>query len=226
MAIHVFETIDVIGAGRGALIDRIQTGWAPHLEDEFGIHMVGVWATAGSTGNWPEANILWEMDDWEQFGRAQAARFPLEEKDPYGCELERHSLPLRSGGRHDLLIGATFSPSRVQVEAEGRAGTVILRENVRSRPGAFADYQAAVETEYVPLASRRGIELLGSYAHALRPNHGMNLWSFRDWTHVRETMEAIDTDDERATWAAREAELLDDIEGWLLAPPPATALGT
>ncbi|MDG2303242.1 MAG: hypothetical protein P8R42_01095 [Candidatus Binatia bacterium] len=226
MAIYVFETIDITGAGRGALIDRLQTGWAPHLEDEFGIRMVGVWATAGSTASWPEANVLWEMDDWEQFGRAQAARFPLEENDPYGCELERHSLPLRAGGRHDLLIGADFSPTRAQIRAEDRAGSVVLRENVRSRPGAFHEYQAALASEYLPVATARGISLLGAYAHSLRPNLGMNLWSFRDWAHVCETMETLDTDPERAAWARRERELLDDSEAWLLAAPPAEALGT
>ncbi len=226
MAIYVFETIDVTGAGRGALIDRYQTGWGPHLEDEFGIRLVGIWATGGSTANWPEANVLWEMDDWEQFGRAQGARFPLEEKDPYGCELERHALALRSGGRHDLLVGAAFCPSRAQIRAEDRAGPVVLRENVRSRGGRFPDYHAALESDYIPLATSRGIRLLGAYRHSLRPNVGMNLWSFRDWAHICETMETIETDPERNAWTAREHELLEDTEGWLLATPPAVALGT
>jgi len=226
MPIYVYETIDVIGAGRGALIERLQSSWAPHLEDQFGIHLVGVWATAGSTASWPEANALWEMDDWEQFGRAQSARFPLDEKDAYGCELARHSLSLKAGSRHDLLVGAPFSPTRAQVRAENLGGTVLLRENVRSHPGRFAAYQAALEAEYVPLAAARGLRLVGSYGHALRPNVGMNLWSFRDWAHVSEHMEAADRDPERASWAAREQELLEDFEGWLLAPPPDGRLGT
>ncbi len=226
MPIYVFETIDVIGAGRGALIDRYQTGWGPHLEDEFGIRMVGVWATAGSTASWPEANVLWEMDDWEQFGRAQAARFPLEEKDPYGCELDRHALPLRAGSRHDLLIGTEFSPTRAQIHGDDGRGSVVLRENIRSQPGRLSEYHAAIETEYLPVATARGIGLVGAYTHSLRPNLGMNLWSFRDWAHVCETMETLPDNPERTAWTTRQESLLDDIEGWLLAAPPAGTLGT
>ena len=226
MPVYVFETMHVIGAGRGALIDRLLTGWAPHLEDQFGIRMVGVWATAGSTANWPEANALWEMDDWEQFGRAQNARFPLEEKDPYGCELSRHSLPLRAGSRHDLLVGAAFSPSRADLRAQHAEGKVVLRENVRSRPGRFEEYQAALASEYLPIAAADGLTLVGSYAHALRPNVGMNLWAFRDWAHVCATMERADEPNDRAAWTARERELLEDSEGWLLARPPTGTLGT
>ena len=226
MPVYVFETIDVIGAGRGALIERIRASWSVHLEEEFGIRMVGVWATVGSTASWPEANVLWETNDWDAFGRAQAARFPIEEKDPYGMELGRHSLPLRSGGRHDLLIGAAFSPAREQVRARPRAGEVILRENVVARAGGLEAYHAAVASEYTPLAKARGLELVGAYAHALRPNRGMNLWAFRDWDHVRDHMSAEDGDGEVAAWRAREAELLVDVEGWLLAPPPSGALRT
>jgi len=226
MAIYVFETIDVTGSGRGALIERIHTGLGPHLEDQFGIRMVGVWATAGSTGRWPEANVLWETDDWEQFGRAQSARFPLEEKDPYGCELARHSLPLRSGGRYDLLVGAPFSPSRARIVAEDRAGPVVLRENVRSRPGRFAEYRDALAGELLPIATSQGLTLLGSYAHALQPNVGMNLWSFRGWDHVSQVMDGLDRNPEHTRWRDREAELLDRVEGWLLAVPPRGTLGT
>lgn len=226
MPIYVYETIDVIGAGRGELIEMIRSRWAPHLEEEYGIQLVGTWATAGSTASWPEANALWETEDWQTFGRAQQARFPLEDKDPYGCELARHSLRLRAGGRRELLVGTSFSPDRARIAAEGRAGPVVLRENAVPRPGRLDAYLEAVENEYLPLAREREIELLGCYVHALRPNRVLSLWSFRSWEQVRNRMESEDDDAALGAWYRRRDELLEDTEAWLLAAPPANPLRT
>jgi hypothetical protein len=226
MPVYVFESFDVIRAGRGELIEMLRSRWAPYLEAEFGVRCVGIWATAGSTANWPEANALWEMDDWGHFARAQQARYPLEDKDAYGCELERHALPLRSGGESALLVGAPFSPDRARVVAEGLAGGVVLRENATALPGRLGEYLVALEQEYLPLARKRGLALLGCYVHALRPNRALSLWSFRGWDDVRDHMESLDGDGELEGWARRRDELLEDVEGWLLAPPPAGALRT
>lgn len=226
MPVYVFESIDVIGAGRGELIEMVRSRWAPHLQEDYGVWLVGAWATAGSTANWPEANALWEMDDWEHFARAQQARFPLEEKDAYGCELTRHSLRLRSGGRRSLLVGASFCPDRARIVAEGLAGPVILQETVVTRPGRRDEYLGALEGDYLPLARERGLALVGSYAHALRPNRAMNLWSYRSWEHVQEQMDAHPTDAALRGWERRRDELLEDTQGWLLAAPPAGMLRT
>jgi hypothetical protein len=226
MPVYVFENIDVIGAGRGELIEMVRSRWAPHLEEEFGVRLVGAWATAGSTANWPEANALWEMDDWEHFARAQQARFPLEDKDAYGCELARHSLRLRSGGRRSLLVGASFSPDRARIAAEGLAGPVLLQENATTLPGRLDDYLRALEGEYLPLACERGLALVGCYVHALRPNRTTSLWSFRSWDHVRDHMDSLATDAALAGWERRRDALLEDTQGWLLAAPPAGMLRT
>jgi hypothetical protein len=226
MPVYVFETFDVIRAGRGELIEMLRSRWAPYLEEAFGVRLFGVWATAGSTANWPEANALWEMDDWDHFARAQQARYPLEDKDAYGCELARHSLPLRSGGERSLLVGTSFSPDRARVVAEGLAGPVVLREDATALPGRLDDYLRALETEYLPLARARGLALLGCFADVLRPNRALCLCSFRSWDHVRERMEALDADAELARWSRRCEELLEDTEAWLLAPPPAGVLRT
>ena len=226
MSVYVFETIDVIGAGRGALVDRLLHKEGPYLEESFGVRLLSVWATAGSTANWPEANALWEMDDWEQFGLAQQARFPLEEKDAYGCELVRHAHPLRSGGQNELLVGSDFSPPGERIREAVQNAMVVLRESVRTRPGALATYQKALQEEYLPVASERGLTLLGAYHHALRPNTATTLWGFRDWSHVAEVMETAEADDAQESWVQRQAALLEDTEGWLLAAPPAQPLGT
>jgi hypothetical protein len=54
----------------------------------------------------------------------------------------------------------------------------------------------------------------------------LGLWSFRSWDEVRAHMESRDADAAIAAWERRRDELLEDTEGWLLAPPPAGALRT
>jgi hypothetical protein len=226
MPVYIFENIDVIGAGRGELIEMVRSRWAPYLEEAFGVRLIGAWATVGSTAHWPEANALWEMDDWDHFARAQQARFPLEDKDSYGCELARHSLRLRSGGRRSLLVGASFSPDRARIVAEELAGPVVLQENAIALPGRLAEYAQAVEAEYLPLARERGLSLVGFYTQPLRPNRATSLWSFRSWDLVRDHMDSLATDAALAGWARRCEALLEDTQGWLLAAPPAGILRT
>ncbi len=87
-------------------------------------------------------------------------------------------------------------------------------------------YHAALEGEYLPIAEKRGLQLFGSYVHALRPNLAMNLWVLRDWDHWRELMETEDSDAGAQSWLGRCAELLDDLDAYVLAAPPAQRLRT
>jgi hypothetical protein len=226
MPVYVFQRFDVIGGGRGRLVEMIRSRCAAHLEDEYGVRLVGVWATAGSTASWPEANALWEMDDWEHFARAQQAQFPREDKDPYGVELGRHCLAWQSGGESALLVGAPFSPPLARLRADGIEAQVVLLENVKSKPGGMDAYHRALEFDYLPIARSRGLRLLGAYRHALSPNRGLNLWALQSWEHARDLMESEDGHDALQEWNAELGDLLEDAEGWLLAPPPQGLLRT
>jgi hypothetical protein len=222
MSVYIYERIDIDGGGRGPFIELIRSWWARHAQERYGIRLAGVWATVGSTANWPEADLLWEMESWEHFAQAQQAQFPLEDKDAYGTELWYQALEYRKHGHASLLTPASFSPPPVDVGP----GQLCLYEGVRTRPGGMQAYQAALQDEYLPVAEKRGLRLFGSYAHALRPNLGMNLWVLRDWDHWCELMETEDRDAGAQSWLARCAELLEDLDAYVLAAPPAQRLRT
>jgi hypothetical protein len=150
----------------------------------------------------------------------------MEERDVYLTELWNQALDYRHGGRSLLLRPAPFSPDLATLEAERIAGELILHEDVRSLPGRMAEYHAALHDEYVPLANARGLRLIGAYAHALTPNTGLNLWALPSWEHWRSLMEAEPADRELAAWTKRQGEWLADIDGFLVAAPPAEALRT
>lgn len=224
--VYIHECIPIEGGGRGRVIELLRSRWAPHLARSYGVRLVGVWAEVGSTAAWPQVRVQWEMDDWEHFARAQAGRYPMEERDIYLAEIWNQALEYRRGGHSMLLRPAPFSPAVAKIESEQLVGDVILHEDVRSQPGRMREYHAALESEYLPLADARGLRLVGAYEHALVPNTGLNLWALRGWDHWQSLMEAEPDDDELREWSDRQGEWLTDIDGFLLAAPPAGALRT
>ena len=224
--VYIHASIAIEGGGRGRMIDLIRTRWAPHLARTHGVRLVGLWATVGSTAEWPEIRVHWEMDDWEHFARAQGGQYPMEERDVYLTELWNQALAYRQGGRSLLLRPAPFSPDLAAIQADGITGELILHEDVRSLPGRMTAYHAALRDEYLPLAHARELRLLGAYEHALVPNTGINLWTLPSWEHWRSLMEAETGDAELAAWTLRQGEWLADIDGFLVAVPPAEALRT
>ena len=222
MAVYIHERIDIEGGGRGKFIELIRGAWAAHARERYAVRLAGVWATVGSTANWPEAHLLWEMDDWEHFARAQQAQYPLEDKDAFGTELWFEALEYRQHGTALLLEPAAPGAERREARAE-----IYLYEDVRSRPGALGAYHEALVREYLPVAESRGLTLFGAFRCALRPNSGLNLWELRGgWHHWRELMESELSHPGVQKWLERSREWLEDIDGYTLAAPPAQPLRT
>jgi len=223
MSVYIFERVAIRGAGRGKLIELVRTSWARNAEMRYGVRLYGVWATVGSSGVWPEACWLWEMDDWHHFARAHSAQYPLEDKDPYGVELWRQALEWRRGGESALLV-----PAGAAVEAPAAAGDapVLLVEEVRARPGGLSAYHAALADVYRPVAAARGQLLAGAFANVLRPNAGLNLWRFAGWEVCRDVIATEATDAAARAWRRRCRDWLEESRGWLLAPPPQRLLRT
>ena len=226
MAVYIFERITIIKGGRGKFIDLIRRKWGPQNEAKHGVHMAGLWATAGQTADWPEANVLWEYSDWAHFAEASQNQYPREDKDPYLNELWRQALDWRSGGVSDLLEPSAFSPDRAEREAGGIEAPVVQFERIKTKKGKMAEYHAAIESELVPAAKERGVELMGAYRHAIRPNEGINLWFLKDWDHARAVWEAEQDGPQAKEWRRRAGELLADFRAHLIVRPPEGALRT
>jgi hypothetical protein len=160
MSVYVHERIEIDGGGRERFIDLVRGVWADHAAERFEIRLAGLWATVGSSANWPEAQVLWEMRDWEHFAQARQSQYPLEDKDSYGTELWHRALQYRKHGHASLLVPAPFAPT-----GERPTGQVYLIEDVQSRAGGMEAYHRALELDGIPTA--REVELFGAYRHAL-----------------------------------------------------------
>ena len=218
MSVYVHERIDIDGGGRGRYLDLVRGSWAEHAAERFHIRLAGVWATVGSSANWPEAQVLWEMRDWEHFGHARQSQYPLEDKDAFGSELWRQALAYRKHGHASLLVPAFAQPE------DRPTGQVFLFEDVRTRPGGMEAYHEALEREGVSSAKDRGVELFGAYRHVLRPNVAVNIWAMSSFDAWGKLMEKGDI--HAPSWLEVCNELLDDLDGYLLASVPDAQLGT
>ena len=224
MSVYIYERIDIDGGGRGRFIELLRSRWASHVEGRYGVRLAGLWATVGSTAGWPEAALLWEMDDWAHFARAQQDQYPVEDKDAFGSELRAQALEYRKFGHSSVLTPSPYSDALAEVslaEAE-----VYLYEDVRTKPGRMRDYHEALAGEYLPVAAERGLRLAGAFCHALQPNTGINLWSVGGWEQWCELMESEPEHAPAQAWLRRCADLLDDLDAYLLATPPPQALRT
>lgn len=224
--VYIHESIAIEGGARGRMIEMIRSRWAPHLAQVHGVRLVGVWATVGSTATWPEVRVQWEMDGWDAFARAQSGQHPMEERDVFLTELWNQALEYRRGGHAMLLRPAPFSPDLAAITAGEITGDVVLHEDVRSRPGCMRDYHAALQAEHLPLAEALGLRLLGAYEHALVPNVGLNHWALRDWDQWQALMEQGAESSRMNAWNERWSAWLTDIDSFIVAAPPSTALRT
>ena len=226
MPVYVYERIHILGGGRGKFVEMVRRHWADHAEEAFGVRLLGIWATVGSTAHWPETVMMWEMRDWNHFADAYQAQFPLETKDPFGYELWRQALQWRSGGEGIPLVNALQARPGNDVGFNDSPSMVVLQENIEAKPGRLAAYHQAMEVEYIPTARSAGITLLGAYKHAFSPNLGINLWGISTWNDVQRIMESTEIQNETEQWHQRTTEFLVDTGGWLLAALPRSRLGT
>jgi hypothetical protein len=210
---------------RGPMVEMIRTRWAAHLEFRYGVRLAGIWATAGSTGEWPEMRVQWEFDDWDLFAAASSAQHPMEERDTYLTELWNQALDFRRGGHSMLLRAAPWCPDVETVRTEGISGDVVLYQGVRTRPGRMTAYHDALSSHFVPSAAAHGLRLLGAYEHVIVPNTGINLWVLPGWDAWKALVAGGDSSALRA-WSAGVDEWLVDLDSFVIVPPPAEALRT
>lgn len=219
MSVYVLERHDVIDAGRGALLEMLRDRWGPHLHERFGLEQVGLWATVGSTGRWPEAWSLTAAPSREAFAEAMDGMYPMEARATYAYEIWRHSLKVRRGGATHLLTVAVGDPAGAQDHP------ACLLEVVQVRPGRRDDYHRAVVETLAPLNATRRIMMVASFDDVLVPTRAFTLWSLPEWGAQQMPLTAADGS-EAAAWFERLDDLADDAYGFLLAPAPKTRLGT
>jgi hypothetical protein len=226
--IYIHEFIDIVGNNRARYIHHMTANWGPIGRTERNMLCLGVWATVGSTERWPQAVNMWELDGWH--GLAANFRHEFENPRHQDPSLEtwwNEAAGFRSGGYDRLVIPAPYTPTVEEAIAQGIKGQVYYHEVVQLRPAGARDYLSRLHQEWLPIASRIGLHLVGAYRTAMvNGSEAIVLWAMDDWEAWAGVEIAYEEDAEVARWRQASAGLVVDWRGKLLAPAPLCPLNT
>jgi len=226
--VYIHELVEVIGHNRAAYMRHMTANWGRIAREERNMLCVGVWATVGSTGSWPQTVNLWELDGW----RGMAANFRHEFshavlQDP---SLERwwaEAASLRRGGLDRLLVPAPYTPTLQEALAAGIRGEVYSHELVFLAPGTAPSYLSMLEQEWMPHASRLGLQLLGAYRSAMSDaSEAVVVWAIDTWERWADVQVAMEQDPAVEQWRVRARALVRDWRSTLLVDSPLNPLRT
>src|SRR4051812_49873889 len=108
---------------------HMTANWCPVARAERNQLCLGVWATLGSTGRWPEVVNMWELDGWDGL----AANFAHEtgggeDQDPSLAEWWATAASLRRGGGGRVVLAQPWAPRGGGLGAGGGPGGVVRPE--------------------------------------------------------------------------------------------------
>ena len=182
-AVYIHELIDITGHGRARYMQHMTANWCPVARGERNQLCLGVWATIGSTGAWPQVVNMWELDGWDGL----AANLAHEtaggrDQDPTLAEWWSVAASLRSGGTDRIVVPTPWTRTVEQLCADGVRGEVYAHELFTVAPGASGDLLAAVGEVGRPLVEGLGIVAVGAYEVAMADrSEVIVIWAFPDW---------------------------------------------
>lgn len=207
--VYIHELIDIIGHNRARYMHHMTANWCPVARAERNQLCLGVWATVGSTGRWPEVVNMWELDGWDGLVR----NFEVElgggrDQDPSLAAWWATAASLRRGGIDRIVVAEPGTRDVTTLIADGVRGELYAHELLTVPPGRAPELLAAMATEQRPAYESLGLTHVGTYRVAMvNDSEVVALWAIPDWP----------------TWAAFEqADLAGGLRAWRAA---ATALG-
>lgn len=203
--LYLHEVIDIVGEGARRYMEltaRFDTESAANR----GLTLFGTWQVVGITGRWPQVVNLWTIDGWEGWGRLiNAANVKRAENAPL-AEWWQEAYATRTGG-FDRLLRA-----HGDVDADA-TGELWVHELSQVRPGAAADYLAAIREEWAPVAARHGHRLVGAFEVKFVDTEVVTLWATDVAHHLSFEVAELEVD-----WPSRRREFTTRWREELLVP--------
>jgi hypothetical protein len=206
--VYIHELIDIIGHNRARYMHHMTANWCPVAREERDQLCFGVWATVGSTGNWPEVVNLWELDGWDGL----VANFAHETvgsgaQDPSLVEWWSVAASLRRGGVDRIVVPEPWTRPIDQLLAEGVKGEVYAHELITVMPGQAPALLQALHDVGLEAVESLGVELIGAFRVAMVNDAEVILiWAIPTWARWAELEQAwldvpassfaVDEDDE------------------------------
>lgn len=181
--LFLHEVVDIVGRGGPAYMDHVVAFDAGAAADR-GLALLGTWEVVGTTGRWPQVVNVWELDGWDGWQRLGQRTNVDKAANVELATWWDEAYERRRGGVDRLLLGAPGCPTLASLTAAGVRGSWFVHERSEVRPGAGADYLAAVRDERAPAMAERGIRLVGLYDAVLDDTEVCTIWATDIATHT------------------------------------------
>ena len=223
--LYIHETIMISVKHRKAYLDLMTDVWGPKSRELHNMFNFGAWATNGSTGVWPEAVVLWELESQAAFGRMLSGEYKHLD-DPNAAIGDHYELFWGAAPRGvtdtqdvDRLLEPTApSPSIGEALKAGVVGAGYYHQTIACRPGAVDELLAAYEAEWRPVAEAHGLRFVAAFKTLLRnQSEAIVLWALPAWTDW-EKIGVIETDARASRFNKAVAGMGIDWHGKLLVP--------
>jgi hypothetical protein len=203
--VYIHELIDIVGQNRAKYMHHMTANWGPIGRTERDMLCVGVWGTVGSTERWPETVNLWELEGWQGLAANFRHEFAGPKlQDPSLEQWWAEAANYRSGGYDRILVPAQYTPTLEEAIERGIRGEVYTHETVRVVPGQAKAYLAMLEQEWMPIASRLGLQLVGAYRTAMvNDSEVIVICAVDTWERWADIEAAIDDDVSIGRWRRR-----------------------
>ena len=155
----------VLEFGTPARSDNDDDAGSPRPDMPGGVRLLGTFYTAAATGPWPEVVNVWEcpggvMGAW----RSMLGIYHGLRPEIFWSSME----DVRLGGDGIAFGAAAGCPTIDELVAGGVTARLVVQHLATVRPGAAADYVAAIRDEWLPIAAEYHHELIGLYAGTYR----------------------------------------------------------
>jgi hypothetical protein len=225
--VYIHEFIEIIGHNRSKYMHHMTANWCPIARDERDMLCFGVWATVGSTGNWPEVVNMWELDGWDGL----VANFEHEfsggsTQDPALAQWWAEAAKFRSGGFDRIVVPEPWCKPIEELVFDGVRGEVYAHELVTLPPGNAGDYLDALAARGRDAVEEHGLVPVGAFYVAMRNDtEAIVIWAIPDWpTWV--AFEQAWNSGGLGDWRAELIELGADVTRTLLVDAPLAPLRT
>ena len=181
--VYIHELIDIIGHNRGRYVQHMTANWVPIALEERRQRCLGVWATVGSTGDWPQVVNMWELDGWDGL----VHNFEVElaggrDQDPSLAEWWAQAASLRRGGTDRIVVAEPGTRGVEQLVADGVRGELYVHELLTVPPGRAPELLAAMDAEARPAYESFGFSHVGTYRVAMvNDSEALTLWAVPSW---------------------------------------------
>jgi hypothetical protein len=224
--VYIHEFIDIIGHNRARYMHHMTANWCPVARAERNQLCLGVWATLGSTGRWPEVVNMWELDGWDGL----AANFAHEtqggkDQDPSLVEWWATAASLRRGGVDRIVVPEPWTRGVTELVADGVRGELYAHELVTVPVGTIGAYLDALASEGRAAVEALGLQAVGAYKVAMvNDSEAIVIWAIPDWATWTRFEQAWADDGPLAQWAKTTRYLQADWRRVLLVDSPLSPL--